>query len=83
MIVEIINVISDQRTIVSPVNGLGGHHIYSPLYVLFYEESNFMEPHYQSIRPGQIPTISRPQQTVTTSVIEQVPVARSQLPSLN
>ena len=39
--IEIFNVMSNQRTIISPVNGGGGHLIYSPLYVMFYEESHF------------------------------------------
>ena len=30
-----------ERTIISPINGGGGHLIYSPLYVMFYEESHF------------------------------------------
>ena len=84
--IEIVRVMSEERITISPVGGMGGHHIYSPLYVMFYEESHFIEPHYQSIRPG-IPTpptvpITRPQAPVTNSTIEQVP-ARSQLPSVN
>ena len=78
--IEIFNVMSNQRTIISPVNGGGGHLIYSPLYVMFYEESHFYAPHYQSIRPRQVP---QPQAPLTNSTIEQVPATRSQLPSVN
>ena len=74
--IEIFNVMSNQRTIISPVNGGGGHLIYSPLYVMFYEESHFYAPHYQSIRPRQVP-----QAPVTNST--NVPATRPPLPSVN
>ena len=65
-----------ERTIISPINGGGGHLIYSPLYVMFYEESHFYAPHYQSIRPRQVP-----QAPVTNSI--NVPATRSPLPILH
>ena len=50
--IEIVRVMSEERITISPVGGMGGHLLHSPLYVMFYEESHFIEPHYQSIRPS-------------------------------
>ena len=52
--IVIRRVISNEVTTISPVNGIGGHHIYPSLNVLFYEETEFIHGHYQSIRPGPI-----------------------------
>ena len=50
--------ISDEVTTISPVNGAGGHNIYPSLHVLFYEETEFVHGHYQSIRPSIQPPAS-------------------------
>ena len=49
---------------------------------MFYEESHFYEPHYQSIRQRQVPQAST-QAPVTNSTNVQVPATRSPLPSVN
>ena len=42
---------SEETTTIVPVNGAGGHNIYPPLHVLFYEESELIHGHFQSIHP--------------------------------
>ena len=74
--IVIRRVISDEVTTISPVNGIGAHHIYPSLNVLFYEETEFIHGHYQSIRPG--PIQPQPQ----TQPQPQPPVTRQQLPSV-
>ena len=58
--IEIIRVMSEETTTIVPVNGAGGHNIYPPLHVLFYEESQFIHGHFQSIRPNSV-SVRRPQ----------------------
>ena len=80
--IEIVRVMSEERITISPVGGMGGHHIYSPLYVMFYEESHFIEPHYQSIRratpapTAPIVPITRSQAPVPSA--PSVPITRPQ-----
>ena len=50
--IEIIRVISEETDSIVPINEGGGHTIYPPLYVLYYEESEFLNGHFQSIPPN-------------------------------
>ena len=60
------------------MNGVGlGGHLYPALNVLFYEETDFVHGHYQSIRPAPI---VQPQQPQSPTVTQQY---RSQLPSVD
>ena len=52
-------------------------HLYPALNVLFYEETDFVHGHYQSIRPAPI---VQPQQHQSPTVTQQY---RSQLPSVD
>ena len=49
---------------------------------MLYDEAHFYAPHYQSIRPAQVPSVTRSQiLPMSNSIVSQVP--RSQLPSVN
>ena len=76
--IVITRVISNEVTTITPVNGMGGHHIYPSLNVLFYEETEFIHGHYQSIRPG--PIVQPQPQPQSPTVTQQY---RSQLPSVD
>ena len=76
--IVITRVISNEVTTITPVNGVGGHHIYPSLNVLFYEETEFIHGHYQSIRPG--PIVQPQPQPQSPTVTQQY---RSQLPSVD
>ena len=51
---------------------------------MLYDEAHFYAPHYQSIKPAQLPSVTRPQiLPMSNSIVSQVPATRSQLPSVN
>ena len=74
--IVIARVISNEITTITPVNGVVGH-LYPALNVLYYEETDFVHGHYQSIRPAPI---VQPQQPQSPTVTQQY---RSQLPSVD
>ena len=74
--IVITRVISNEITTITPVNGVVGH-LYPSLNVLYYEETDFVHGHYQSIRPAPI---VQPQQPQSPTVTQQY---RSQLPSVD
>ena len=58
------------------MNGVGlGGHLYPALNVLFYEETDFVHGHYQSIRPAPIVQPQKPQSPTVTQQYIQITTA--------